>query len=441
MIQQKASDESKRVLVIAFHSPPKNSSASNRIRCLLDHLPDYGWTPKVLTRDWEGPIREKYEGSIVQTPYPGDIDDILRNATPFINDEYNPEVSRYINGESNKKTVFQQYLSEGLSRMKSLLLETAAYPDIQRLWKSYAVAQGKSLINQDGFNAILSTSPPATDHLIAYTLAEEFDLPWIADFRDLWTQYHYNEHNPVREFFETRLQRRVIDNADHITAATDPFASKLEDFHDISSSNIHIGYSKTGSRPVTDDFTVTYTGGLSGGKRNPEPLFKALGELEMEGSVELSDVSVKFIGDNSRWLKKLTSRYQMNDVVELQEWLPKNEVIEVQRESQILLSIQWDHPMEWMVCPGKIFDYLAAQRPILAYGGPKNSVVNSILEETSTGVKVSNKEELKYELKHGYQQYKKTGEVPYYGDIQIIKKYSQREMAKKFSRILDLISS
>ena len=118
-------------------------------------------------------------------------------------------------------------------------------------------------------------------------------------------------------------------------------------------------------------------------------------------------------------------------------------VLEKERESQILLLLNWDtpNPGELGTCPGKLFEYLAAQRPILTIGGPPPGVVTEILKETESGAHVSNSEDLRQVLLQYYREYKETGIVNYNGRKDKIMKYSHKEMAQKFAKVLFTVST
>jgi len=120
--------------------------------------------------------------------------------------------------------------------------------------------------------------------------------------------------------------------------------------------------------------------------------------------------------------------------------VPKNVSLEKQRESQILLLLNWEDQRERGVYTTKIFEYLAAQRPILAIGGSGEDVVKKLLDETKSGVYCKNMDNVKDWLYHFYLEYKQKGEVSYKGDMEKSDKYSYREIAKKFADILNQIS-
>ena len=196
------------------------------------------------------------------------------------------------------------------------------------------------------------------------------------------------------------------------------------------------------SAQLTRKFTITYTGTLYDGKRDPSLLFMALKELIVGGDIDPDDVEIRFYGHKAQWLENKISFYDLQDVAKHYGLISRKIALNKQRESQILLLLNWNtsSPGEAGTCPAKLFEYLAAQRPILAIGGPPG-VVTEILKETEAGVYVSNVKDLKRLLLQYYLEYKEKGRVSYKGHNDKIMKYSQREMAKKFAQLLSIVSS
>jgi hypothetical protein len=112
-----------------------------------------------------------------------------------------------------------------------------------------------------------------------------------------------------------------------------------------------------------------------------------------------------------------------------------------QRESQLLLLLNGSSEEERGIYTGKVFEYLAAQRPILYVGGIENDVISRLLQETNTGVRAQNSKDLKNIISKWYSQYLKKGAVSYEGKMEKINKYSHREMARKFADLLEEVSN
>jgi len=405
-----------------------------RLRGLAKYLPEFGWDTIILTP--ELPEKPDTQYRVVQTPYPGDISARWKARLGLkVEKGFQKQVGIH-------KALAERKLSptiKGINIIKSIV----AYPDEQKQWLQPAIQEGKRLFREEHFDAILSSSYPVTCHLAARELKKMYSVPWIADFRDLWTQNHYYPYGKIRRFFERRLELRTISDADVLVTVSEPLADILSSLH-LGKQVISIpnGYDpdEVSDAPLTKEFTITHTGELYGGKRDPYLLFKAIDELISEGKLERRDIRIRFFGSNEYWLGKRIKQFSLEDVTVMYPRVPRHVALEKQRESHILLLIKWDHPSEAMVYTGKLFEYLAARRPILAIGG-QGGIVSDLLEETKAGIHVSGYEQLKYFLHDCYKQYKQYGYVPYNGDIAYIgEHYSHRVMAERFSKLLNSIA-
>lgn len=162
-------------------------------------------------------------------------------------------------------------------------------------------------------------------------------------------------------------------------------------------------------------------------------------ELIEEQKIDREQIEVFFYGPPEDWMKQEIEKYDLKGIIFDCGLVSRDIALLKQKESQLLLILQWDHPSEIGVYTGKLFDYLAAKRPILAIGGQKG-VINELLEETEVGFFVSSVEDVKDVITEYYNEYKLNNQVSYKGNILKIKKYSQKEMARKFAEILNAIS-
>lgn len=322
--------------------------------------------------------------------------------------------------------------------------EITAYPDPQKGWRAYAVEAGKDILRQQNIKAMISCSPPVTSHIIAKKLKDEFKIPWVADFHDLWTQNYYYPYSPLRRMIERRLELKTLAAADVLVTVSGPAAEKLGALHGRKTVHtIPYGFdpAEVGTTPgnLTNKFTITYTGNLYPGKQSPEPLFAALHDLIAEGSTNANDIEIRFYGVQAGWIDKQGERYGLTDIVKQSGIVPREIALNKQRESQLLLLLKWNDAQQQGVYSAKIFEYLAARRPVLAVGGFPD-VVDQLLDETKAGVSGQTGEDIKAVLLRLYQEYKLTGAVSYAGDEAEINKYNRRETAKKFASILDSIT-
>ena len=322
--------------------------------------------------------------------------------------------------------------------------EVTAYPDPQKGWQRFAVEAGEDILRQQNINAMISCSPPVTSHIIAKKLKDEFNIPWVADFHDLWTQNYYYPYSPLRKVIEKRLELNTLSAADVLVTVSQPAAEELGALHRQKSLySIAYGFDpaevNSTAGNLTDKFTITYTGNLYPGKQSPESLFAALRDLITEGSMDASDIEVRFYGVEAGWIAKQAERYGLTDIVKQFGIVPREIALNKQRESHLLLLLKWNDPEHRGAYSAKIFEYLAARRPILALGGFPD-VVSELLDETKAGICAQTKEDVKASLLPLYQEYRSTCAVSYSGDEAETGKYSRREVARKFASILDSIA-
>ena len=198
--------------------------------------------------------------------------------------------------------------------------EVIGYPDFQKSRRKDAVQSGKTIFSQNKINAIISTSPPVTSHIVAKELKQQFQVPWIADFRDLWTQNMYYPYSRIRKKREEKLELETLALTDALVTVSEPTATELGTLH----KNKSIFSVPNGFDPLemehepgklTEKFTLTYTGNIYTGKQSPEPLFASLGELISQGKVITGDIEVRFYGAELKWIDELSSRYGLNSIV------------------------------------------------------------------------------------------------------------------------------
>ncbi|MDP2931788.1 MAG: hypothetical protein Q8O05_04730, partial [Chloroflexota bacterium] len=316
------------------------------------------------------------------------------------------------------------------------------YPCPDKNWRPFALKAARELWQQEKIEAVISSSPPVVSHLIGGELKAAHQVTWVADLRDLWSQNHNYIYGPVRKFFDRRLERKTLSKSDALVTVAEPWAEKLRSLHrgkPVVSITHGFDPAEVNSPPakLTAKFTITYTGSIYPGKQDPVKLLDALRDLISEGAVKPGDIEVRFYGREQDWLDNAIAQHGLSDVVKQHGLVPRQVALEKQRESQLLLLLDWDDPLERGVYAGKVFEYLAARRPILATGGSRGDVVGELLAETGAGVHAPTLADIKDTLRQLYQQYRATSAVAYHGDEAKVNQYSQREMARKFAGLLD----
>jgi len=240
--------------------------------------------------------------------------------------------------------------------------------------------------------------------------------------------------------FEKRLELKTLLTADALVTVSSPTAEKLGMLH--KGKRVYAithGFDpekmSDGKANLTSKFTITYTGQIYT-RHDPSKLLAALKNLISEKAIDPNDVDARFYGPENELLAKKIEDYGLSSVVRQFGIVPREISFEKQRESQILLLLKWEDPRERGLISGKVFEYLAARRPILATGGT-DDVVKELLNETNTGIDAKTVEDIKSALRKLYTEYKLRGKISYQGNAEKINKYSYREMAKKFADVLN----
>ncbi len=320
--------------------------------------------------------------------------------------------------------------------------EIAHYPDSEKGWKPFAVKAGDELLQNENIDAIISSSSPVTCHIVAKELKKIHKIPWVADLRDLWTQNHNYSYSPLRKLFENRLELKILSTADALATVSQLWAKELGTLHKRKAYTITNGFDpdklSNGKAKLTSKFTITYTGQIYG-KQAPSKLLFALKDLISHGDIDPKDVEIRFYGPEDESLAKKTEKYQLSTIVGQYGKVSREISFEKQRESQLLLLLKWEDPKERGWYSGKIFEYLAAKRPILATGGT-DDVITELLNKTNAGTDAQTVEDVKSALRKLYTEYKLRGKISYQGNAETVNKYSYREMARKFAEVINTIT-
>ena len=446
----------KKVILIAFYFNQVNEIASKRLRALAKYLPQFGWEPIVIVPDLGFIPKENDDLNcrIIYTEYEDMFshfsNKFKKSNSSEADDSKGSRDSRdsiEFNDEKLKDST--SYSNPIASKAISIAGEVFAYPDGMKYWHESAFKEASKIMDEEEIDAIISSSWPITCHTIAKDLKEHHDIPWIADLRDLWNLNPYVSHTFIRDYFEKRLELKTFENADALTTTTDLAAETLSTLHPMSRIvPILSGYDKDDfkfleelvskndnfSNDFSEKLKFIYAGSLYGGKRDPTYLFEAIRQLEDEGKLDSSKISIEFYGD-STGLEEIASRYGLLDIVHIGGKIAHEEVLKKQLNSDVLLLISWDNEKEKMFIPGKIYEYFALKKPVLSIGYKEGSL-KDLIEETKVGYHVSSLESTKEALLNIYDEFVENGTVELSSDINI-EDYSMENMAKKFADLLN----
>ena len=415
---------------------PYHKGGGARVLGLAEQLPEFGWEPIVVTAPLDKKPDVKFK--IIETPSKDILEPWLRlfRLKPDASMSVREQVFRQL-GVRSKKSIRRSMIDFAFTR----LMEIIYYPDSEKRWKPFALKACTELLQREDVEAIISSSPPVTSHLIARELKVKHEIPWIADFPHLWSQDNSYPYGSLRRMLDRRLEIKTLSQADALVTINKPMAEKLRILHKKQAiyATPHGFDPKTlnlAPDKLTDKFTITYTGSFAPSRREPTKLFVALKRLISEGIIERGRIAVRFYGPPESWIDSDIEKYGLSGIVKQYGKVPLAVSHEKQRESQLLLVPKWQDPQDNSVISMKVYEYLAARRPILAVGGHRD-VVDDLLEETGAGVCATSEEDVANTIKELYQEYRQKGEVGFHGDGTRIDKYSRREMMGKFAEILN----
>jgi glycosyltransferase involved in cell wall biosynthesis len=429
-----------KVLVVSRSFPPQSSIAALRAGKFAKYLPQFGWDPIVLT------INE-VEGQPPTTPLEIDESRVVR--THFLQLDYVVPYEIAPDGPGHKKvpphssTVKRvtHSLKQAARFVYSVLAgQVLSFDGIG--WYPYAVKRGIQLLNEVKVKVIFSSSPPFTSHLIASYLHRKTNIPWVAEFRDLWALNHYTRKRQPFFFMEKRIEKWVMRGSSLLVTVSEPLARDMETLHLRRVTVIPNGFDDedyAGVVPLYPKFIITYTGALYRGKQDTSPLFEAVKALQKEAKICPGNFEIRFFGRNViREVSSMVDRYHLRDLVKVYGFVPFRESIRRQKESTALLLLGWNDPRDKGIYTGKIFEYLGAGRPILAVG-LKDGVVDRLLSESGAGVMLSEVSEIKGIIDKWLEEFRTFGEVTsYYKPSKaVIARFTRRKQTERLAVLLD----
>jgi len=416
--------------------------ASPRIPSLCKYLPRYGWEPTILT-----PRITSYEG-VFNAPS-ADVLSLIHvvevGEPVFYEKKKESKVSSLANkgkGLVNKIDPSENSeLSRKIDRLYWSAYSMANYPDADRGWKEPALEKARRILAEENFDALLSSSSPVTTHLIAHELKEEYKIPWIAEFRDLWSQNYNLAGGRMMRKRTARLEKEVIKTADALVTVNPHVAADLGRLHvDKRVFSFTNGYDPLLRVPESESprkFTMAYTGQIYKGKQDPSMVVEAVKRLIDEGSVPRDQIEIRFYGPKNDDLERMTHQAGLEDVVHAFGVVTRNESYQHQREAHLLLYFSWEDEQHLGIVATKFYEYLGSGRPILVTKAKPDDEVVRIIGETACGKIAYDLDQTASAILEFYREYLTTREVRGACNPAEVAKYSYASIAEGYAQMLD----
>lgn len=362
-----------KVLLVAMYFPPAGGGGVQRPLKLATHLPELGIETHVLAPDDPKWVHR---------------DEELRPPTlAWVHR------ARYV-GPRGRRPADELHGTQGLERLTrqaQLVGRRLLVPDENVSWNVTAIPAAIRIVRREGIDVVVTTSPPSSVHLIGAAVKRATGVRWVADLRDSLVAHPHRraERLAVRakEQGEHAVARLVARFADGVVCVSDAIADEAREreprgpVETIANGSDFDDFAGLERHP-SERFRITHAGSFFG-KRDPRPFLTALRQTGLE------DVVARFLGDFRPADREWAEGLGLGDRLELIPYAPRRRSLELQRDSEaLLLLIPEAGGRGRGVLSGKVFEYLAAERPILALVPPDGAAA-ALIRDAGAGVVVA----------------------------------------------------
>jgi len=433
--------KTKKVLLITYYWPPSGGAGVKRALFFAKHLKKFGWEPIIYT--------------VENGDYPNEdislLEEIPEETTILKQKALEPyNLYRAFMGKSKEEKIPVKVIVSEPEKDKSFhqfalwIRANFFIPDARKFWVKPSVKYLTKYLKENPVDAIVSTAPPYSVHLIAKETARQLKIKWIADFRDPWTQIYFFKHLPLTDRAKKRhfeLEKQVSSQADILTVVSE----EMKDyFKTITSSQIEVltnGYEIPDSVrdiPVDKKFSIAFIGDLYK-ERIPHVFFDTLTELIKQQPAMKEYVEIKIMGSLDNYCKNYFIQQGLDPYLNYKGYVNYVDMFAELKKSQILLSFGLKDTKE--VIPSKLFDYIGAKRTIF-HLGPMDASAVRLLENINAGVcaDYDDKESIKTHLRQLFQLFQENKQIiPF--ESKNIEPYSRLQKTAELSKLLEQLQA
>ena len=427
----------KKVLIITYYWIPSGGAGVQRWVKFAKYLREFGWEPVIFT-----PSNPEFPS--IDHSFEKDIPLDMKVLKIPIWEPYN--IYRKLagkKGESINAGFISENKKKGWKEKLSIWVRgNFLIPDPRRFWIRPSVHYLKDYLQIHEVDAIITTGPPHSMHLIGLGLQKYHpNIPWIADFRDPWTNIDfYKELNLtwLADKIHHRLERKVIQAADTVLVVSQGMKEEYALLQPKRLEVITNGYDASdvlnSTVPMDEKFSISHIGTLSS-PRNPKTLWRVLREICNENEIFKSDLQIQLVGKVDFSVLEDIRHFGLQDQLLKIDYLTHSEAIAKQQSSQLLLLLINQSDNAKGILTGKFFEYLAAKRPVLGVG-PSDGDAAAVLKETGAGVMVDFDDETatKKAILDYYSLYKSFSLSVESGGVE---RFSRRSLTQEMVRLIE----
>jgi glycosyltransferase involved in cell wall biosynthesis len=431
----------KKVLFITYYWPPAGGAPINRIFKFSQYITEFGWEPVILTT---------YGGD-----FPFVDESLLNEVDPNIKVYRSKGLSLHklfskVSPKSKKNFVPYGFTDGNKSSFMDKISRWVKYnfiPDTRFPWYFKTVDKAIEICKTEKIDLIFSSSPPQTNHIIAKKVSQKLNIPWVADFRDPWTDVFWIlEKNSLRwkiiQKLDKRIERKTIAKMDAIVTVGNELVKILNRKTDKKVNLIYNGFDERYFKDVeysrSEKFRIIYAGSISK-EENPDCFFKSLEKLKDKDGF-LNDVEIIFLGNFPVYLHDLVNSSILKDKIVFSPYTFYADSIKFIINSELSFMIIPDTMDNGCILTSKLFEYLGAGHPILAYG-PVDGDAAKVINETSSGkmFNYSNIDESSTYIYEVYNKWKANEAYLPENAREKISSYSRRNLSRQLAEVFDRI--
>lgn len=426
--------ENKKILIITYYWPPAGGPGVQRWLKFVKYLPDFNFQPIVY-------IPENPTYPIIDNDL---LNQVSEKAIVLKHKIFEPyQLASFFSKNKTKKIssgiIPNQKKQSFLDKVFLWIRGNLFIPDARVFWVKPSVVYLEKYIVDNNIDTIITSGPPHSLHLIGLKLKQKTGVKWFADFRDPWTTIGYHKSLRLSKYAAKKhkqLEKQVMNTADEIIVTSKTTKTEFQAITTKPITVITNGYDVEPviSKALDTKFSLAHIGSFLS-DRNPIILWESIQELLAEIPTFKDDLQIKLIGAISQEVLTTIAQFGLNNYLNNLGYVSHSEAIEHQKKSQVLLLIEIDSRDTKSIIPGKLFEYMVSNRPIVAIG-PKDSDFSEIITQTNTGVffEYTEKEKLKKVILEYYNLFLE-------GKLQSngvgLQQYSRKNLTKELVKLLN----
>lgn len=423
----------KKLLIISYCFPPCNLTSSQRVLSWAKYLPEYGWHPIIVCRKWEKEIKVN-SNQYVSTE--------LKKVEHEINDGHEiywlPYKANLRDRLLQNKKFF--LIRKLLSFLYLFLEKPFCFFDSLGNYQTFV----KDYLNKNKIDGLYITADPFVLLRIGHVMNKIYHVKWGADYRDPWTSSNLNYSSSyfgklVRKF-DSYFEKRWLKTTSFITAISPQYLEEIGKYLNKPGKVIYNGYfeqdfNETQNEPLFEKFTVTYLGSLYE-EQQIEIFLSALKRLlriKLENiKFQMFFPGLSYISGQKERVLKFVNGFE--HFFQILDRVPRKEALRIQKKSHLLLHVGW--PKQQGVVGSKIYEYMAAKRPILICPSD-NGILKDKIIETQTGYIAQNELEAFEILLNLYEKFERKEEINSQANHERVKFYSRKIQTEILAEFLN----